>query len=265
MECYEKGFLTDSKTDGMLLNFGNSQTILAAIESIGQRKGIGNLLAEGSKRAAQHLGKDTEGFVAQVKGQEVPMHEPKPKRGQGLGYAVSPTGADHMHNMYDNIYVNKTPREAQGLGVIEPVPALDMGPKKARQFYYLSTWVSLDNLLCMCMFVPWTVNQKTNIVRHVTGWDISTFELMKISERAINLARVFNTREGFTRADDSLPRRLMEPKTNGALSDVSIDPNQFEELKSRFYKMAGWDGKGVPTPEKLEELDIGWAASYLPH
>ena len=264
MECYEKGFLTDSKTDGMLLNFGNSQAILSTIECIGQRKGIGNLLAEGSKRAAQHLGKDTEDFAAHVKGQEVPMHEPKPKRGQGLGYAVSPTGADHMHNIYDNIYVKTIPREAQGLGVIEPVPALDMGPKKARQFYYLSTWVSLDNLLCMCMFVPWTVNQKTNIVRHVTGWDISTFELMKISERAMNLARVFNIREGFTRGDDNLPRRLMEPKINSVLSNVSINPKEFEQLKSIYYKIAGWDNQGVPTPEKLEELEIGWAVSHLP-
>ena len=116
----------------------------------------------------------------------------------------------------------------------------------------------------MCMFVPWTVNQKTNIVRYVTGWDISTFELMKISERAINLARVFNIREGFTRGDDNLPRRLMEPKVNSILSKVSINPKGFEQLKSIYYKIAGWDNQGVPAPEKLEELEIGWALSHLP-
>ena len=265
MECYEKGMLTDSETDGMRLGFGDSRTMLTLIENIGKRKGIGNLLAEGSARAAQQIGNNAGDLAVEVKRQEVPMHDPRPKRGQGLGYAVSPTGADHMHNIYDNIYVQKIPREARGLGLIEPVPALDMGPKKARQFYYVSTWISLDNVLCMCMFVPWTVNQKTNIVRYVTGWDTSTFELIKISERATNLSRVFNIREGFSREDDNLPLRLMEPKRNGVLSSVSIDPIEFEKLKSRYYKMAGWNKQGVPTPEKLEELEIDWALSHLPN
>lgn len=263
MECYEKGFLTNSQTNGMKLNFGNTQSMLRTIECIAQRKGIGNLLAEGSKRAAKQLGKNAEVLAAHVKGQEVPMHDPRPRRGQGLGYAVSPTGADHEHNMYDNQYVQKIPREIRGLGVIEPVLALDMGPKKARQFYYISTWNSLDNVLCLCMIVPWTVTQKTNIVRYVTDWDTTAFELMKVSERAINLVRVFNIREGFTREDDKLPRRLMEPKTNGVLSNVSISQKEFEKLKSYYYTMAGWDNQGVPTAEKLEELEIGWAFSYL--
>jgi aldehyde:ferredoxin oxidoreductase len=264
MECYEKGFLTNAQTDGVDLNFGNSQAMLTMIERIGQREGFGNILAEGTKRMAEKLGNNTEVFAVQVKGQEVPMHDPRPRRGQGLGYAVSPTGADHMHNIYDNLYIKKIPREARGLGVTEPVSALDMGPKKARQFYYISTWNSLDNVLCMCMFVPWTVNQKTNIVRHVTGWDTNAFELLKISERAINLARVFNIREGFGVDEDSLPPRLMEPKANGVLSQVSINPKEFEEMKRSYYKIAGWDSRGIPTPEKLYELDIGWAISHLP-
>ena len=265
MECYGKGILTSSQTNGLRLDFGNAESILKTIECIAHRKGIGALLAEGSKRAAKRLGKNAEELAVQVKGQEVPMHDPRPRRGQGLGYAVSPTGADHEHNMYDNSYVQKIPREARGLGVIEPVSAFEMGSKKARQFYYISTWNSLDNVLCLCMFVPWAVTQKTNIVRYVTDWDTSAFELMKVSERAINLARVFNFREGFNREDDKLPRRLMEPKTNGVLSNVSISPKEFEKLKSHYYAMAGWDSQGVPTAEKLEELEIDWALSYLKH
>ena len=263
MECYEKGYLTEAQTNGITLNFGDQQAMLKTIVCIGQRKGIGNLLAEGSKRAAKQLGKNAAELAVHVKGQEVPMHDPRPRRGQGLGYAVSPTGADHEHNIYDNLYVQKIPRETRGIGVIEPVSALDMGPKKARQFYYISTWNSLDNLLCLCMFVPWTVNQKTRIVKYVTGWDISAFELMKVSERANNLARVFNIREGFHREDDSLPKRLMLPKENGILSNVSINQEEFEKLKSNYYSIAGWDSQGVPTLEKLEELEIDWALSHL--
>ena len=264
MECYEKGLLTNAQTDDITLNFGDPQAMLKTIECIGHRKGIGNLLADGSKRAAQQLDKNAAELAVQVKGQEVPMHDPRPKRGQGLGYAVSPTGSDHEHNIYDNLYVQEIPRKTLGLGVLEPVSAFDMGPKKARQFYYISTWNSLDNVLCLCMFVPWTVNQKTNIVKSVTGWDISTFELMKVSERAINLARLFNIREGFRREDDNLPNRLMVPKKNGVLSNVSINQDEFEKLKSNYYAISGWDSKGVPRLEKLEELEIEWALSYLP-
>ncbi len=263
MECYEKGYLTNAQTDGITLNFGDPQAMLKMIEYIGRRKGIGNLLAEGSKRVAQQLGKNAVELAVQVKGQEVPMHDPRPKRGQGLGYAVSPTGADHEHNIYDNLYVQEIPRTIQGIGVIEPVPALDMGPRKARQFYYISTWNSLGNILCLCMFVPWTVNQKTNIVKYVTGWGTSTFELMKVSERATNLARLFNVREGFHREDDNLPNRLMISKKNGVLSNVSINQEEFEKLKSNYYSIAGWDSKGVPTSEKLEELEIDWALPFL--
>jgi aldehyde:ferredoxin oxidoreductase len=263
MECFENGFLTPTQTGGIKLNFGNTESMLKIIELIGKRKGIGNLLAEGSKRTAKKLGLLTEKFAVQIKGQEVPMHDPRLRRGQGLGYAVSPTGADHMHNIYDTLYSQKIPHEIEGLGIIEPVPIEDMGPKKVRLFHYVSTWNSLDNSLCLCMFTPWNVKQKVAIVNYVTGWTTSSFELMKVSERATNLARIFNIREGFTREDDNLPSRLMDPKINGALSNASININDLEKAKDIYYKIAGWDTFGIPISEKLNELEIAWAATKL--
>ena len=106
------------------------------------------------------------------------------------------------------------------------------------------------------MFTPWSVRQKVAIVNYVTGWKTTAFELMKVSERATNLARLFNVREGFDRKDDVLPNRLLNPKTNGALSDSSINVKDLEHAKDIYYKMVGWDEKGIPTSEKLMELDI---------
>ncbi len=256
MECFENGMLTLTQTNGINLNFGNKEAMLQMIELIGQRKGIGDLLAEGSKKASKQLGFKTEKFSVQIKGQEVPMHDPRFRRGQGLGYAISPTGADHMHNIYDTLYSQNIPREIQGLGILEPVPIDDLGPKKIRLFHYVSTWNSLDNCLCLCMFTPWSVRQKVALVHYVTGWETTAFELMKVSERATNLARLFNVREGFDRKDDVLPIRLLNPKTNGALSDSSINVKDLEHAKDIYYKMVGWNNKGIPTSEKLMELDI---------
>jgi len=94
------------------------------------------------------------------------------------------------------------------------------------------------------------------IVNYVTGWKTTAFELMKVSERATNLARLFNIREGFDRKDDVLPTRLLEPKVNGALSTSSIKAKDLEQAKDIYYKMIGWNKKGIPTSEKLMELDI---------
>jgi len=263
MECFENGLLTTTQTDGINLTFGNKQAMLKLVEMIGQRKGIGDVLAEGSKRAAEKLGPKTKNFLVEVKGQEVPMHDPRLRRGQGLGYAVSPTGADHMHNIFDTLYSQKIPSEIEGIGILKPVPIEDLGPKKVRLFYYVSTWNSLDNCLCLCMFTPWKVKQKVAIVNYVTGWKTTAFELMKVSERATNLARIFNTREGFSRKDDTLPPRLLYPKINGALSKTSIPINDLERAKDIYYKMVGWDTRGIPTSEKLRELEIGWAIDHL--
>ncbi|MCD6593345.1 hypothetical protein J7L00_04595 [Candidatus Bathyarchaeota archaeon] len=105
--------------------------------------------------------------------------------------------------------------------------------------------------------------QKTSIVRAVTGWNTTAWELMKTGERITTMARVFNIREGFGRKDDWLPERFFNPRISGALSDTAIDPEKFREAIDTYYKMMGWDENGVPTREKLEELDIGWVASLL--
>ena len=115
----------------------------------------------------------------------------------------------------------------------------------------------------MCLFPPWSVRQKVEIVRSVTGWNTTAFELMKVVERGNTLARIFNIREGFTEKDDWLPPRFFQPKTSGALNKTSVDPQKLQKAKLTYYDMMGWSEDGIPKQSTLEELDIAWAANKI--
>ncbi len=263
MECFEHGLLTKADTGGMDLSFGNAESLLKLVELIGEKRGLGKLLAEGTKRAAEHIGNGAEEFAVHVKGQEVPMHDPRLKRGEALGYAVSPTGADHVHNIHDTFLYPQLPKSYNSLGVLEAVPVEDFGPKKVRLYKIVGEWRTLNNFLVMCLFTPWSVVQKVEIVRSVTGWNTTAFELMKVVERGNTLARIFNLREGFTEKDDWLPPRFFKPKTSGALSETSVNPEDLQKAKLLYYDMMGWTEQGIPKQSKLEELDIAWAAKSI--
>ncbi len=265
MECYEHGIITKEDTDGLDLSWGNGRSMLKLIELVAEREGIGALLAEGVMRASKKLGKESEKFAIYVKGQEFPMHEPRLKRALGLGYAVSATGADHMHNLHDTGISGRHLDAYRSLGLLEPVKLEDLGPNKIRIYMYHMFWRVLDNCLTCCMFIPWSYEDKRDLVRAITGWNASIFEMMKVGERAINLARIFNIREGKTSEDDWLPERMFQPQTSGPLSDTSVNPDQFRKAIGIYYGMMGWDKEtGIPTKGKLDELDIEWAAGSLP-
>ena len=264
MECFEKGILTKEDTEGLELSFGNADAIVKAVKLIGERKGIGDLLAEGSKRAADKLGKGAEKFAIHVKGQEVPMHEPRLKRGLGLGYAVSPTGADHCHNMHDTaLNLERITKELRSLGILEIPSVEDLGPAKVRTFYYYVNYRVLNNLLPICLFIPFNLVQKVEIVRAITGWDTTAWELLKAAERATTLTRVINVVRGFKSDDDWLPERFFRPHRSGALSKTALNPTQLKKAIKLYYSMMGWDENGVPKEEKLHELDVGWAVEKL--
>jgi aldehyde:ferredoxin oxidoreductase len=265
MECYENGILTDVDTNGLRLTFGNAEAMVKMVDLIGNREGLGDILAEGTKRAADRIGKNSDRFAIHVKGLEVPMHEPRLRRGLGLGYAICPIGADHIQNMHDSFLVNKGSRfdKLASLGIIETVPLEDFGVRKVRPLIYYTDWAVARNCLLMCNFLPWNYIQLTDIVRAVTGWNTTLWDLMKIGERITTMARVFNIRENFTKEDDYLPERFFHPKASGALIDTSVDRVEFEKARAIYYDMMGWDENGVPTQSKLGELDIGWITKII--
>jgi aldehyde:ferredoxin oxidoreductase len=266
MECLEKGIISERDTGNIQLNFGNADGMLQMIESIATRKGFGNLLAEGTKRVAEKFGEEARKIAVHVKGLEVPMHDPRLKPSLGLGYAISPTGADHQHNMHDTEFNDKMWNDVKTLGVLNPLESTDFGPRKIRLFKYYTTMRHLTDCIGLCMFTSyaWTYEKQIELVKSMTGWNTSLFELFKCSERAQNMARAFNFREGFTEKDDWLPDRFFHPQSAGPLSKASVDPEKLHQARRYYYRIMGWDeNTGSPTREKLEELDIGWVAGEL--
>ena len=271
MECYENGILTKEDTDGIELNFGNADAMVKMVEMIGKREGLGDILAEGTMRAAKKLGKGAEKFAKHVKGQELPMHEPRGKRSLALAYSLSPTGAEHMEAPHDVVFELLDPAGTHvlaPLGLLEPLDTMDMGPMKVRAFYYSKQLFDLYNCIGMCDFVgvpigPLAIKELVKHVKAVTGWDTSLWELLKAGERSNVMMRLFNFREGFTQDDDTLPERLFQALEKGALKGEKIDKDKFGKMKDIYYKMAGWDESGYPTKAKLAELGLDWAESVL--
>ena len=258
MECFEKGLLSRKDTNGIELRFGNDEVMPKLIELIAKREGIGNLLAEGVARMAQKIGRGTEEFAIQVKGLEAGMHEPRLKPGLGLGFMVNPHGADHECNIHDTLYVmGQALEELKPLGILEPVPVDDIGPRKVALFRLVQLVKIVFDSLVVCEFFPYSPEQLADATKAVTGWNTGVMEQLRVAERTLTMARLFNIREGFSADDDKLPRRFFQPTTDGALADKSLDPAKMEKAKSYYYTLMGWDARtGIPTPEKLEELDL---------
>ena len=265
MECFERGLLTEKDTGGLELRFGNVQAMTNLIEQVAHRQGFGDLLAEGSLRAAKRIGRETERYAMQVKGQEFPMHEPRIKFAHDLGYATSPTGADHMHNIHDDGYVSEGGIQGvRSLGILEPMPFDYLGPEKVRLAKYHIDWQVFWNCLGLCMFMPYSREQMRDVVQGVTGWDSSIFELMKAGERALALARAFNYREGFTAQDDVAHWRFSTPFESGPKQGTKVPAEDIAQALDLYYEMCGWDKEtGAPTTGKLHELGIGWVAELL--
>jgi len=240
MECVERGILSREDTDGLDLTFGNAEAMLRMVERIALREGFGDLLAEGTKRASEKIGKGSAEWSMQVKGEEIPMHEPRCKQAMGLHYSMHVTGADHSTGIHDTEVLDR-----------------ETGAK----LYQKGFLSQLTNTLGMCRFVPWSEEQIRDAVGYVTGWPVTVRDLMRVVERGVALARIFNIREGFSEKDDTLPKRFNESPSDGPLK--GIDPERFAEGRKMYYRLMGWDETGVPTLSKLTELEIEWAAAEI--
>lgn len=272
MECFEHGLLTLEDTDGLDLRFGNAEAMVAMVHRIANREGLGDLLAEGTRRAAEKIGGEAHYFAIQVKGQELPMHDPRGKYNVGMGYAISEIGADHLVVPHDTMLSNPESGSflsTRALGITEAQPVRSVNDEKMRQFYILEKWISFEKVIGYCFFgpAPRSFIQPEDVLESVnaaSGWNLSMDDLLEIGERATNMARVFNVREGFSRKDDVLPERLYQGLENGALAGESMPREDFERALSVLYSLKGWDPEsGVPTKQRLENLGLDWAADLL--
>lgn len=201
------------------------------------------------------------------------MHDPRGKYNVGMGYAISEIGADHLVVAHDSMLVSAEGvpfKNAAPLGFSQAQPARSLNDEKMRQFYILEKITSFEKVIGYCFFGPAPrsyilLEEMVASVNDAAGWDLSLDDILEIGERATNLARVFNAREGFTRKDDTLPERLFGPLENGALEGESYPRQEFESALTVLYDLKGWDLEtGTPTRDRLEALSLGWAADLLP-
>jgi aldehyde:ferredoxin oxidoreductase len=272
MECFEKDILTLEDTQGIDLRFGNAEAMVAVLEKIVIREGVGDLLADGSFRAAKKLGPVAEKLTVTSKGQEFPAHMPQVKRSLALIYAVNPFGADHQSNEHDPAYNLEAPEEwlqrMAMLGLTDPQPDQVLNREKVKFALYGQWNYSFLDTSNLCQFVygpGWQLmgpGDAVELVKAVTGWDFSIEEMQRIGERCVNLMRVFNAREGAGRDRDTLPAKMYDVPLQGGHSDGwYITREEFESALNDYYEMAGWDQQtGTPTRQKLEELGLGWAS-----
>jgi aldehyde:ferredoxin oxidoreductase len=264
MECYENGILTERDTDGLKLFFGNSKAAVEMVRKIAFREGFGNILAEGVKNASRKIGRESEKFAMEIKGLEVPMHEPRGKKGLGLIYAVSNRGACHLQSMHDTEL--ELPNMAPEIGIINPLSCLDTSKEKVIAMKKTQDYVAIINSLVLCANIYWFGGvcykpaDLIELLNAVTGWDLTVKELMTIGERINTLCRLFNVREGITRKDDRLPPRFMEPLKGGPTEGYLITEEEFSSMLSNYYEICGWDPEtGVPKKEKLIKLGLEFA------
>lgn len=263
MECFEKGILSKEDTNGVDLSFGNEDVLIDMINQIVERKGIGELLSKGTKEAARILGNGAEKYAMHVKGQELPMHDPRGKVGVGLGYSVSPTGADHMQAAHDTMLAGEGPilEASKVLGILEPVGAVEYGQKKADLYSKLEKWWSFLNMAGVCDFIPaprgsFPIEKLMDLLNSATGWDVSVDEAMEVGERGINMARMLNYQLGLDLSTEDLPERLYQPLENGAKKGVTMDREKFIDMRNHYFEIMGWDENGKPREATLRRLEI---------
>ena len=269
MDCFEQGLITTEDTGGIALRFGDAAAMVKMVEAIAKRQGFGDVLAEGSARAADRIGRGTQDLVVAVKKQEMPAHMPQVKRSVGLIYAVNPFGADHQSHEHDPSYADYPERMAE-IGLTNPQPDDVLNEEKVRYALITEYLYSALDTVNMCQFVfgpAWQLYSAGNLaeaMRHVTGQDFSIDDVLRIGERRLNLLRAFNARESIGREADKLPKKMYQALTGGASDGVALTEKEIEDAKDIYYQMAGWDvASGTPTRAKLEELELGWVADLL--
>ena len=261
MECFENGILSSTDTGGLEYRWGDADVLVRSVEMIARREGFGDVMAEGVARMSARFGPATELFNLTVKGQELPLHEPRLKHAMGVGYAVAPVGADHMMNMHDTFFasdggalqrVNAVLKEP----VAPPSPhALD--EDKMRIFYHELNWTHFQDCALNCHFYCYDYRQLADALSATSGIEYGVHDILAVGARAQTLARLFNLREGFTANDDKLPKRVMRAFESGPLANVEVAQDRFLWARHRFYELMGWDAEGgVPTDECLGELGI---------
>jgi aldehyde:ferredoxin oxidoreductase len=250
MDCYENGILTQKDMDGIEARFGNHEALVKLLEKMGKREGIGDILAEGVKFAAEKIGKGAEKLAQHIKGVEVTGYDLRCLKTAALGFAVSFRGADHnRHGAYAFDVKGKFNRLKYEKGRAKAVKDIE------------DVYTIIDSLI-ICKFSRGTYYKEfedlAKLYTLVTGWETTPEEMRLKGERINNLARVINVREGLGRKDDTLPWKVMNMPIpdEGPSKGAYVTKEELDLMLDDYYEVRGWTRDGVPTPEKLKALGM---------
>jgi len=256
MECYQKGLVTKDFTDGVEFNFGNDDILVNYVEKTAKRAGVGNLIAEGSLRAARTIGGNSERFAIQVKGLEVPGHSARALRGMALGYSTATRGGSHHDPRPTGEYAGVSDRKAVD--------------GKAPWVIGTQQMTTIGDSLVQCHFLErllgFTLTQKfVDMINPVTGFGYTLQELVDVAERILDMERAFNVMAGMRRRDDTLPKRFLEePIPEGVSKGMYTDEPTLNRMLDEFYVVKGWNKEtGIPTKEKLTRMGLEDVAQKL--
>jgi len=255
MECFEKGILTKKDTDGIELTFGNHEAMIEVVSKIAYREGVGELLAEGTKRASRKIGKGSEHFAMHNKGLELPGYDLRGLKASALGFNTSTRGGCHLRSsMYDFDAKGKVDRfkADKSLGVMV----------KDRE----ELWAIVDSLM-LCKFIRGilsTSEKFAELYTLVTGIQMTPEKMQKAGERIYNLEKAYNVREGWTKKDDYPPPRVMkDPIPDGVAKGSLVTMKEFDLMLNAYFEGRGWNSDGIPTKEKLIELGLNKIAKEI--
>lgn len=280
MECFDKGIIAEKDTGGIKLKFGNGDAMLKILEMIGKREGFGNILAEGSFRAARIIGRGSEQYVLTGNKQEFPAHMPRVKPGMGVLYAVNTFGADHVSCGHDPFYErqpSEKPESDEEIKASLPPTLVDfdlLHPTKPRslsaqkmQFIRVTQYYhSVVDSIPICLMVSSsfgglvTPKEMPALINSVTGWDMTFEELLAVGERRVNMMQLFNAQEGHTPSLNEISPKIFTPLQGGPSDGFKIEKADFEEAKREYFRQQEWDLEtGYPTESRLMELGLEWA------
>jgi len=246
MELYEKGYVKAEDLQGMDLSFGNAAALVDAIWRTAYKAGFGKFLALGSKRLAETFGAPELSMT--VKGLEMPAYDPRAIKGIGLNYATANRGGCHVSGYSVGSEIAGMPKKTDPL----------VYDGKAQLVKTLQDFTCVVNSAVNCLFTTFALGAEdyAKLLSAVTGWEMTAESLLRIGERIYNLERVIMNKFGFDAKDDVLPKRLItEPLPDGVAKGHVVDAKSFEKMREEYYKLRGWVN-GVPTKEKLKELEI---------
>jgi aldehyde:ferredoxin oxidoreductase len=243
MECAERGLL-----DAPSLRFGNAAALLEMLPRIARRDGLGDLLAEGTRRAAATIGGDASDFAPHVKGLELPGYEPRTLQTMALGFAVGSRGADHNRSgAYEVDFSSKADRF-----VGDPSAAVAAIETEDR--------AALMDSLILCKFLRGVFTdlfaESAELLRPVTGWDVDAAELRQLARRIVTLKKLYNLREGWTPAEDTLPRRFLAEGLAAGDRAATLPAERLHAMIAAYYRERGWDDRGQVPATRVAELGL---------